>query len=190
MIKICESISSFNTVSRSVGERRSTEDEQRDGRVLGLPGGARCHLRHLGDYNFCCLRWFIRCHHEIGNRYTRCVTIKQYFYLCIFSKWKFSLDPTATTCGKRLLSPCTWASTITTAPTPRRWWTRISELNQGDIFIYFYYLFISNKRLKQVGPYVFNEYHKKTNISFTEKGTLVNFWQKKYWVFNDERYRH
>ena len=51
------------------------------------------------------------------------------------------------------------------------------------------YLYL-NIRLKQVGPYVFNEYHKKTNISFTEKGTLVNFWQKKYWVFNDERYRH
>ena len=42
-------------------------------------------------------------------------------------------------------------------------------------------------RLKQVGPYVFQEYHKKTNISFSEDGSLVDFLQMKYWIFDEDR---
>ena len=42
-------------------------------------------------------------------------------------------------------------------------------------------------RLKQVGPYVWREYHEKTNISFSEDGSLVDFLQTKYWVFDEER---
>jgi len=42
-------------------------------------------------------------------------------------------------------------------------------------------------RLKQVGPYSFDEYHKKTNISFSPDGNLVDFYQMKYWIFNPER---
>jgi len=41
-------------------------------------------------------------------------------------------------------------------------------------------------RLKQVGPYSFKEYHKKTNISFSPDGNLVDFNQMKYWVFDPE----
>ena len=38
----------------------------------------------------------------------------------------------------------------------------------------------------QVGPYSFKEYHKKTNISFSPDGNLVDFNQMKYWVFDPE----
>jgi len=41
--------------------------------------------------------------------------------------------------------------------------------------------------LKQVGPYVFKEYHEKTNITFSDDGTRVDFYQKKYWTFDEER---
>ena len=39
-------------------------------------------------------------------------------------------------------------------------------------------------RLMQVGPYSFKEYHKKTNITFSPDGNLVDFNQMKYWVFD------
>ena len=41
-------------------------------------------------------------------------------------------------------------------------------------------------RLKQVGPYTFSEYHKKTDISFSEDGNLVDFFQRKTWFFEPE----
>ena len=34
---------------------------------------------------------------------------------------------------------------------------------------------------------MFREYHKKTNITFSEDETLVNYFQMKYWTFDEER---
>ena len=42
-------------------------------------------------------------------------------------------------------------------------------------------------RLKQVGPYVFREFHEKTNITFSDDATTVEYYQKKHWTFDEER---
>ena len=34
---------------------------------------------------------------------------------------------------------------------------------------------------------MFREYHKKTNITFSEDETLVNYFQMKYWTFDEAR---
>ena len=42
-------------------------------------------------------------------------------------------------------------------------------------------------RLKQVGPYVWKEYHEKRNISFSDDGAKIDFYQKKYWIYDEKK---
>merc|ERR1712156_546597 len=41
--------------------------------------------------------------------------------------------------------------------------------------------------LKQVGPYVFREEHVKTNITFSKSDHTVQYMQKKFWYFDEEK---
>ena len=34
---------------------------------------------------------------------------------------------------------------------------------------------------------MFREYHEKTNITFSPDGSLVDFMQKKYWTYDEDR---
>ena len=55
----------------------------------------------------------------------------------------------------------------------------------GLVNLYYCLLF----RLKQVGPYVWKEYHEKTNITYSEDGDdwRINYYQKKYWIYDEEK---
>ena len=126
------------------------------------------------------------------------------------SKWRWHMEPIVLTCGEKLPSQCTWVCTISTAPMHKRSWTQpilnsTQPTVQGQshcklikvkcIFvgrlkcIYFIVFIFLGFRLKQVGPYVWDEYHVKTNISFSEDGDdwRISYYQKKYWIFNETR---
>merc|ERR1711936_1043651 len=45
----------------------------------------------------------------------------------------------------------------------------------------------SKPLLKQVGPYVFREEHEKTNITFNKSDHTVQYMQKKFWYFDEEK---
>jgi hypothetical protein len=42
-------------------------------------------------------------------------------------------------------------------------------------------------RLREVGPYAFKEYRKKINVTFSDDGNIVSYYQWQYYVFDEER---